>query len=227
MSAGVPGTRVTDVSPYLDLQGKRTLDDLLAACRKSHRGDVGRQMRRLASKGPLSLRLFRRDEQAAARQELTRFFGAYEREWSSRGPSMFSSPLARGFLEGLLEDLLHTGWLHFSVLTCGSCPIHWHFGYLWRERLYWTKVAYNPQWANFSPGKVHIAMLLDLCLQTGIRYFDFLYGDEAYKFLWAPQVAPLYRLEWWNGVRPLHRLLDRFIRPACRATKRSLRAAVR
>jgi CelD/BcsL family acetyltransferase involved in cellulose biosynthesis len=225
MSDGVCGARAADVSPYVDLDGKQNLDQVLAACPKSHRGDVKRQMRRLAKEGDLSMHVFRPGERDAACDELRRFYDAYEQEWGRRGISMFSSALARGFLEGLLDDLLPTGWLHFSVLKCAGYPIHWHFGYLWRDRLYWTKTAYDPQWANFSPGKVHVAMLLDWCLQSGVRYFDFLYGQEPYKFLWAPKVAPLYRLEWWNGRRPLLQFCEEVLRPAYRLTKRSIRGA--
>jgi CelD/BcsL family acetyltransferase involved in cellulose biosynthesis len=219
---GVDGSEESDVSPYLDLEGMHSLDDVLSRCRRSHRGDVCRQIRRLNKKGNVSIRVFGCDEVGPALLELRRFFRAYDHQWAPHGDHMFQTALGRSFLAGLLRDLLPTGFLHFSVLMCHERPIHWHMGFLFRNRLYFYKLTYDRQWANYSPGKVHIALLIDECIRKGVRYFDFLYGGESYKFSWAPTVNKLYRLEWWNGVRPIHRCWEDILQPSYRTLRHAV-----
>ncbi len=210
------------VCPYIDLAGKKTLDDVLANCHGSHRGDVKRQMRKLAVRGDLSLRRFDPGELPVAEDALRCFFLAYDEQWAPKGPHAYETPVGRSFLEGVLRDLLPTGLLHFSVLYCGDTPIHWHLGFVFRGRFYFYKLAGDRQWSNFSPGKVHTALLIEYCLHNDIRYFDFLYGDESYKFTWTSQTYPLYRQQWWNGLHPVKRTIEDFIRPGYRALKNGL-----
>jgi CelD/BcsL family acetyltransferase involved in cellulose biosynthesis len=207
------------VCPYIDLAGKKSLDEVLADCTGSHRGDVKRQIRRLAAKDNLSIRRFGVDDMVLAEDALQHFFVAYDEQWAPKGPHAFETPLGRSFLEGLLRDLLPTGMLHFSVLYCGVTPIHWHLGFVFRDRLYFYKLAGDRQWSNYSPGKVHTAFLIEHCINSGIRYFDFLYGDEAYKFNWTSTVYTLYRRNWWNGIHPVKRFVEETVRPSYRAIK--------
>ena len=209
--------------PYLDLNGKRSLDEVLDACSRSHRGDVKRQIRRLSQKGELSLRIFGIDQTTEATEELVRLFHAYDLQWRPKGDHVFMTALGRSFLEGVVRDLLPTGYLHFSVLHCGPRPIHWHVGFVFRNRFYYYKLAGDPQWSNFSPGKVHTALLIEECAKKGIRFFDFLYGAEPYKSSWTSTAYNLYRCDWWNGIRPLKSSWESLVRPVYRATKNLLK----
>lgn len=197
------------VSPYIDLRYAKSIDDVLSKCKASHRGDVKRQIRRLKEKGPVNMRIFLPDEKREAQQELTRFLEAWERQWSSK-----ALRTAEGFYRHLVESMLKTGLIHFSVLKCGDDPLHWHFGFLHGNRLHWFKPTFNLDWRNYSPGKVHIAYLIEECIKSKIRYFDFLYGDEAYKYDWAPIEEKLYCLRRWNGFRPMPRFVEGLVKPA-------------
>jgi CelD/BcsL family acetyltransferase involved in cellulose biosynthesis len=214
------------VCPYLDLAGKKSLDEVLADCHGSHRGDVKRQIRRLSAQGDLSVRRFGARELVQAEVALQEFFRAYDEQWSPKGPHVFETTLGRSFMEGVLKDLLPTGLLHFSVLYCGVTPVHWHFGFVFRDRFYFYKLALDRYWSNYSPGKIHTALLIGQCIADGIRYFDFLYGNEPYKYWWTSQSYPLYQREWWNGLRPVNRFVHG-IPPAQRRIKDLLRPGYR
>lgn len=212
------------VCPYLDLAEKKSLDEVLADCHSNHRSATKRRMRKLAKEGELSVRLFGPSEMAPAEEALLQYFQAYDEQWSPKGSHAFETALGRSFLEGVMRDLLPTGLMHFSVLYCGATPVHWHLGFLFRNRFYFYKPARNSDWSNYSPGRVHIALLIEGCIRTGIRFFDFLYGDESYKFSWTSQTYTLYRREWWNGIRPVKRCVKEVIRPGYRAVKKILSA---
>lgn len=210
--AGVNNCEQSTVSPYIDLSDCTNLDDVLAKCKKSHRGDVKRQIKRLGEKNPVTMRVFLANEKRDAREELTKLFEAWERQWERKWPEKG----AQDFYYHLIDDMLETGFIHFSVLKCGDEPIHWHFGFLYDSRLHWFKTTLNVTWKNYSPGKVHVALLIEECIKNRVRFFDFLYGDEAYKYDWAPIDEKLYGIRKWNGLRPMPRFVEEIVKPSYR-----------
>lgn len=208
------------VSPYIDLNDFENLDDVLSKCRASHRGDVKRQIKRLGKIGALTMRTFRPDEKEDAQEELSRFFKAYDREWRPRGPNMYETKESQNFFRYLINDMLESGFIHFSVLECNEDPIHWHFGFLHNSRLHYYKPTYDVSWSNYSPGKVHVAYLIKDCINNNIRYFDFLYGNDSYKYNWAAIDEQLYCLKRWNGPRLMRRFIEESVRPTHRYVKR-------
>lgn len=55
--------------------------------------------------------------------------------------------------------------------------------------------AYEPDFAHESPGIVLVAQAIADAIARGRDRFDFLKGDEVYKFRMGAQERPLYRLE--------------------------------
>lgn len=213
----VDGVAAAGASPELDLAGKKDLDEILASCSSSHRGDVRRQMRRLAKEGAVeSVRV--EPGSAHADEKLDCFLRLYEARWAT---NRAEADAHRSFLSTIMRDPTAAGLVHLSCLTCGGRAIHWHFGFVHAGRFYWYKMAYDPTWAWVGPGKVHLGLLIDECVRSGFLWFDFLYGDEPYKFEWGAAETALHRMEWWNGRRPLLRLANSVLRPACRALRKA------
>jgi CelD/BcsL family acetyltransferase involved in cellulose biosynthesis len=209
------------VSPYLDLKGYGTLDEVLSRCNAGHRGQVKKQIRKLEEVGAVTMRVFRGDEKEAAKEELCKFFEAYERQWGQKGSHISEIKESQNLFNHLIDDMLATGLIHFSALKCGDVSIHWHYGFLHKNRFHWYKPGYDVAWSKYSPGKVHVAYLIDECVRNGIRYFDFLYGDEPYKYSWAPTDAKLYSVSTWNGLRPMRYFVEELLKPAYRNFKNS------
>ena len=113
------------------------------------------------------MRIFRPGEKDDAREELSRFFKAYEGQWAPRGMHTYEPREAQNLFRYLIDDMLETGLIHFSVLKCGDDPIHWHYGFLHDSRLHWYKPTYSVAWANYSPGKVHVAYLIENLYKRG------------------------------------------------------------
>ena len=49
----------------------------------------------------------------------------------------------------------------------------------------WYRPTYRTDYHNYSPGKVHIALLLEEACQNQWQGFDFLTGPEPYKLQWS------------------------------------------
>jgi CelD/BcsL family acetyltransferase involved in cellulose biosynthesis len=59
--------------------------------------------------------------------------------------------------------------------------------------------AYDPRVAHQSPGIVLLSLLVQNCIATGCRIFDFLKGDEPYKFRHGATARPLWRVTATTG----------------------------
>tara|TARA_B100000524_G_C23507319_1_gene319277 strand:- start:295 stop:690 length:396 start_codon:yes stop_codon:yes gene_type:complete len=98
--------------------------------------------------------------------------------------------------------------LHFSILWCDKQIISIHFGFSYLKWLFWYKPAYNKNFENYSPGKIHLLLLVKYGIENGFAGIDLLQGDEKYKFSWASNINKTETLIvnlgvtslqfWWN-----------------------------
>lgn len=176
----------------------------------SHSGDPKRARRRIERElGPLQFVLDDRRPEA---------FDATVRWKSSQYlatglPDMFA---ARANVT-LFRELHARGVLQVSALWAGTTLMATHFGAHTDRRLAWWVPAYEPALGKYSPGKLLLEELMKASHAAGDLEFDFLIGEEAYKFQFAthnrvigpvgqPPLEVVLRTE---GERQLKALLER------------------
>jgi CelD/BcsL family acetyltransferase involved in cellulose biosynthesis len=187
-----------DASPVLSLGGLRTLNDALARCSASHRGDVGRRLRRLREKGDLTLSAADRQAAAAALADYReRFIPAYAKYWGSRSEGcMLDRPGVAAFVERIVAEGVAGGWARYDTLSLNGEPIAWHIGLACRRRLYWWIPAHDLTWERYSPGKVLLALLIERAIAERIVELHLLTGAHRYKMDWKADVVTLSTLRW-------------------------------
>ena len=62
------------------------------------------------------------------------------------------------------------------------------------EGFYLYNSAYEPELRNHSPGNVMLSHLIERSIEDGKKVFDFLKGDETYKFRLGAQPRPLFEV---------------------------------
>lgn len=85
----------------------------------------------------------------------------------------------------LFFELQDRGLVLVSSLSAGEKLIAVHLGASHEGRLYWWVPAFGPEFARFSPGRLTLESLLEASFERGDEAFDFLIGDEAYKWHYA------------------------------------------
>lgn len=201
------------VAPRLDFHG-RSYTEIEAAWTPSHRTDVRRQKKRLAAKGSLSF--WEPPDLTAARTLLEEFFVVHDEKWLSQGqPGRFQDPQQQAHFRAIVDRLWGRG-LHFSTLRCGDVNVSFGFGFLSDGWVQWYRPTYRRDYQNLSPGKVHIALLVEEACRRGWKGIDFLQGAEGYKLQWSNQEmrtvdyfatfrpwSPAY--QWFAHVKPYFR----------------------
>ena len=99
-------------------------------------------------------------------------------------------------LEGFFADLLGLpGTVLDVLLTADGSPVAAAFGFEDGDGYYLYNSAFDPDAGRASPGAVLVDLLVERSIGAGHRRFDFLKGDEAYKFRLGAVARPLSRLE--------------------------------
>lgn len=173
----------TEPAPRLRLDG-RDFETVEQAWTPSHRKDVRRQRKRLATeKGPLSL--WQPASIEEAEPVLTEFFRVHDEKWLSQGyPGLFQTPKQQRHFRCVLRHLWGKG-LHFSTVRCGDIDVSYQFGFLSGNWLQWYRPSYRHDFGVYSPSKIHIAMVIEEACSRKWEGVDFLLGDEPYKLQWA------------------------------------------
>ena len=171
-----------EVSPYYVMD--KSYDAIEKGWRSSHRGDIRRQKKRLGELGKLELRVYIYDNDIL--NDLEDFFQVHTEKWHAEGfPAMFRNPGYQDLFKEMIKTIGVKGGVHFSKLTLDNKAISYHFGFVYDNRLYWYKPALKKEYENYSPGKIHISMLMEEAVKHNIKIFDFLIGDEPYKYQWG------------------------------------------
>lgn len=230
---GMPWVEEREPAPRLQING-RPLAEVEQSWSASHRGDVRRQRRRIEEKG--SVTVWEPESFEEAEPILEEFFEVHDGKWLAQGyPGMFANPANRRLYRSALRRLMGRG-AHFSILKIGDVNVSYIFGFLVGQWLQIYRPTFRPEFANVSPSKVHLAMLLERGCNQGWRGIDFLLGAEPYKLQWsssnveaitltagASRVAPSYL--WFGTLRPA--LRDRYAGHFARVKARLQKGLVR
>lgn len=180
-----------DVCPYLPLAGNG------APAREpigpGLRADIRRKRRALERAGSLEFRMVTdRPESGAAIDAVAALNAKRLATKGIRGG--FRSPAFAAFQRAVAADLSLTDQLRLCLVTLNSAPIAglWLFAYGGKYLYYQSGL--DPAWARFSPGTLAFGFAVERAVLEGMREFDFLRGQEAYKARWTRQVRRLVRV---------------------------------
>ncbi len=113
-------------------------------------------------------------------------------------------------------NLLDANLLLVSALEAGDKVLAIHAGYLFEGRLYYLLPAYDVQYTKYSIGTLLMEEMMSTSYARGDKEFDFLLGDEDYKFSYANRVRVINKVGvdfWMDKVwLPIRRSLITYIR---------------
>jgi len=85
----------------------------------------------------------------------------------------------RAFYDRLFQDSRSS--VHFSKVHVGERMVAAHYGFLWRDLLYWGAPSFDIREEKYSPGQVMLALLIQSAEASGLRGVDLTIGTEEFK----------------------------------------------
>jgi CelD/BcsL family acetyltransferase involved in cellulose biosynthesis len=162
--------------PYLDLP--TTWEEFYKGMCPNHRRAVQKHDKSALSQDPVAVTFYTSDQIEEGMNHLRRLHDA---RWDGNGA--IDDRLAKmhlRFAASLGGDT--SSWL--TTIDVGGRPISAWYGFSDTKTLYYYQAGRDPS-RNDGIGTVHLALVIRRAIARGLRRFDFLRGNEAYKSRWT------------------------------------------
>jgi CelD/BcsL family acetyltransferase involved in cellulose biosynthesis len=177
-----------DTAPALDLPF--TVESYLNMLTRKDRHEVRRKKRRAEKEGTITFHKIVHPSQV--REIFPRFIALFRK--TAPNKDAFLTPEREQFFQSVAEEFSQREWLELFVLSFDNKEIAYLLSFHYNETLYLYNAAYDPGYSSLSPGIVAITYCLEDTISRGIKRFDFLRGDETYKYRFGAHDNHLYRL---------------------------------
>ena len=130
------------------------------------------------------------------RDFLKHLFSIHARRSAERNiESSFAGEELFQFHESLLNKM-DTIWLR--SLEIDGKIIAVLYGFLHQDRFFYYQIAHDPLFRKQSPGTVLLYKVIEECCNSGVKEFNFLQGDEGYKWQWTKESRRLQNVTIYN-----------------------------
>ncbi len=158
---------------------------------RKERHEVRRKLRRAEAAG--AVRLERSIDPVA---DLDVFVDLHQKRWGAQGlfPPTPGGGQSRAFVRRLFELLAGDGTFQLHFLVVGGRRVAAGAWFEDADAWYLYNAGVDPEARDLSPGILMSAKAIEAAILAGRRRFDYLRGDEPYKYEWGAVDEPIQRL---------------------------------
>jgi len=159
-----------------------SMDNFLKGLGRNYRKNFARRLRNLSKDhGNVELREY--DEIFTLEQGMQIFFDLHQKRWVSLGQkgAFHSTEIRRIFLERA-EFFAEKGWFGLYFLTADGKPIAAKYCLKYNNKIYGCLSGFDPSFSQYSVGKTLLMKVVERGIQQGFNEYDFMKGEEVYKF---------------------------------------------
>ena len=177
-----------DVSPGLALPS--SWEDYLALLSKKDRHELRRKLRRLERQDSYSW--YSVNGAASLEGTLTDFFNLMRD--SRQDKAMFLTSQRERFFKQMVDKLARSNVVKLFFMEISGERVASALCFDFGNVRYLYNSGFNPDYSSLSVGLLLKAMCIRQAIEEGMTYFDFLRGDEPYKYDLGAKDVPLFAL---------------------------------
>jgi CelD/BcsL family acetyltransferase involved in cellulose biosynthesis len=176
-----------ETSPFIPLP--ETWEEYLASLRGKDRHELRRKMRRAEEYGSLLLRTTSPEEIDDDLETFVRLHAL-----STPEKSDFMDQKMQDFFRQVGKAFMAEGWVRLFILELNEVPAAALLAFDYDDALLIYNSGYDPSLSAASPGIALFGYTIREAIREGRRAFDFLRGNESYKYRLGGKDLPLYHL---------------------------------
>lgn len=189
-SAGIEASRnLTEICAILDLPSN--FEAYLSSLSKKERHELRRKWHRFVNEVGEPKLVTANSE--SLQDDLALFFEWHRQAQGSKGE--FMDDRMQDFFTQIATSFMKLGALRLDFTEVEGVRYAASFGFVFGTRQFLYNSAYRHDARRLSPGMVLFWLMLERGLDSGIRYLDFLQGDEKYKFKLGARTRALETIE--------------------------------
>lgn len=182
-----------NVCPYIDLS-EHSWESYLATLGPNVRKNIKRCLRNLPK--AFRMRVDCAPETLDAGVALEILMELHRKRWDASGRSeAFQSESVIAFHREFVRLAAERGWLRLITMHLDRVPASALYGLLYRGTFCFYQSGFDPLFSKYSVGLATMALAVNTAIEGGALEFDFLHGDEEYKFHWTREARDLARIE--------------------------------
>ncbi len=163
-------------TPRIILPGD--FDTYLAGINKKQRHEIRRKMRR-AEASERSVRWYIVEDEATLDAEIDDFFSLMANDHHKEE---FLTEVMRSQMRAFAHAAFKTGWLQLAFMEADGQKIAGYLNFDYGNRIWVYNSGLDFNFRELSPGWVLLGYLLQWANENGRDEFDFMRGDEEYKY---------------------------------------------
>jgi len=186
--SGFPHTLVMeDVCPRVELPS--SWETFLAGMNRKNRHEIRRKSKKirreageyryLNSSAPFIL------------QDMESFIELHKK--SDPAKAVFMNQTREDFFREMASCLHRAGWLDISFLEANGRRLAGLVTFKYGDSLYLYNSGYDKEFGHWSPGWVLISHSIEDAISKGVKTYDFLRGNESYKYRFGARDYVIYR----------------------------------
>jgi CelD/BcsL family acetyltransferase involved in cellulose biosynthesis len=182
---------VQEVCPVINLPGD--WEAYLSTLDKKQRHEVRRKVRR-AESGEEKVDWYIVGEGNNLEEETQRFLTLMAASHPEKA-GFLDDPQNVAFFKSIIPVAYHNKWLQLAFLTINNQPAAAYLNFVYRKHvLVYNSGLMTEKYGHLSAGNVLLAYLIQHAIQNGYAVFDFLRGNEIYKYRMGAKDTNVYML---------------------------------
>ncbi len=169
-----------------------TWDEYLARLSGKDRHELRRKMRKLEAELP-AVTVRAHADVGGWDDAMTSFLALHRA--SRTGKARFMDERMERFFRRSLRALVAAGWIRLWFLESASTPVAGFLCMEYGDSVGLYNSGFDPAHAKLAPGIVLLGHLIRDAIERRIPVFDFLRGEEPYKYAFGPTPRDLFRLQ--------------------------------
>ncbi len=180
-----------EVCPVVTFDPGADFEAYLGTLGKKERHEVRRKLRRAEAAGEVRL-----EQSTDPVADLVAFIDLHQKRWGEQGlfPATLGGEQSRVWFRRLFELAGTDGTLQLHFLVVAGRRIAAGIWFDDGDAWYLYNAGVEPEARDLSPGVLLSAKAIEAAIAAGRRRFDYLRGDEPYKYEWGAVDEPIQRL---------------------------------
>jgi CelD/BcsL family acetyltransferase involved in cellulose biosynthesis len=181
--------------PYIPLP--ESFQTYLAGLNSNWRRNFRHGLRTLQKAARVRFSVF--EDVVAIQERFAEAMRLHQSRFEERGEhSTFLDEAQQAFHSAVLARMASRGWVRLFLLEADGKAIAAYYGFSVRSRFLALQSGFDPAWSRHSAGLVMVGLAIEESIRSGHKEFDFLRGNERYKFHWTGHVRQAVTIRFFN-----------------------------
>jgi len=175
------------ICPYKKISEFKTIDNFLSQTGFNFKRDIKRKLKLLNSKTGFEIKIHTQADSEIIDQML--YF--HSQKWQT-------SEVNQKFYKALIYNTFNNNKTLLFELKLDNISFAWLFGFVENNNFLMYLIATNPDYKDYSSGKILIYHVFEYCINNKFEICDFLRGDDDYKNMWTTDFNTIYSYFYAN-----------------------------